>query len=172
MEPSPRGDWYSTCFDLSRDPGMPISAPGSPLLPGCRVATACSSLDRIKSHTVGRTEGRKLAGQPKLGDGIRYRSNSLIISLTLSRKYTFVSLRWLLLLRSFVAVQLFCLKVKRYCILLTKKNRKWMRKLQSWIIEPIFKDNAALSHSPWIPFRIYPFPVDRFKILMNIPSMI
>ena len=122
MEPSPRGDWYSTCFDLSRDPGMPISAPGSPLLPGCRVATACSSLDRFKSHTVGRTEGRKLAGQPKLGDGIRYQSNSLIISLTLSRKYTFVSLRWLLLLRSFVAVQLFCLKVKRYCILLTKKK--------------------------------------------------
>ena len=71
MESSPRGDWYSGCFDLSRDPGMPISAPGSPLLPGCRTNTACSSLGRFKSNTVSRIEGRKLAGQPKLGDGIR-----------------------------------------------------------------------------------------------------
>ena len=73
METSAKDDWYSTYSGpVTRDVRLPVSAPGSPLLPGCR--SNCT-FDRFKSHTVGRTEGRRLSTKsvlPRAGDGIRY----------------------------------------------------------------------------------------------------
>ena len=76
MEILAKDDWYSSYPEVTRDVRLPVSAPGSPLLPGCR--SNCS-LNGFKSHTVRRTEGRRrksttMSGLLKTGDGIRYES--------------------------------------------------------------------------------------------------
>lgn len=81
MDISARDDWYSTnTYAGTPGPGrdvqrQPVSAPGSPLLPGySRTGAAPHGWDRFKSHTVGRTEGRRIglrSVEPRAGDGIR-----------------------------------------------------------------------------------------------------
>ena len=75
MELMAKDDWYSSCSTVTRDVRLPVSAPGSPLLPGCR--TSNCGLNRFQSNTMGRTEGRRGSAAPplghlKTGDGIRY----------------------------------------------------------------------------------------------------
>ena len=75
MELMAKDDWYSSCSTVTRDVRLPVSAPGSPLLPGCR--TSNCGLNRFQSNTIGRTEGRQGSAAPplghlKTGDGIRY----------------------------------------------------------------------------------------------------
>ena len=56
METSAKDDWYSTYSGpVTRDVRLPVSAPGSPLLPGCR--SNCT-FDRF---TYGGQDGRQEA---------------------------------------------------------------------------------------------------------------
>ncbi len=100
METPVRDDWYSTYAGSGspRDAALrqqPVSAPGSPLLPGAYRGGAggvggggAFSFDRFKSQTLGRAESRRAAAraagagaaaaaarasmqQPRAGDGIR-----------------------------------------------------------------------------------------------------
>ena len=71
MELMAKDDWYSSCSTVTRDVRLPVSAPGSPLLPGCR--TSNCGLNRFKSNTTGRRgSAAPPSGHLKTGDGIRY----------------------------------------------------------------------------------------------------